>query len=116
MNGPGETYRALEEVLDADNPDETLVEQRMREVATAQAASMRMRILTEVRIRRVLTPEQLNTLRTLRQQARQSGKTRFRTERQQQRRQGIDVRCLQDQRNGVAPFFPRRQLQRRPRP
>ena len=109
-----EAYRALEEVLDADNPDETLVEQRLREVATAQAASMRMRILTEVRIRRVLTPEQLNTLRTLREQARQSGNERFRTEREQQRRQGVDVR--QDQRNGVAPLFPRRQLQRRPRP
>jgi len=108
-----EAYRALEEVLDVDNPDEALVEQRLREVATAQAASMRMRILTEVRIRRVLTPEQLNTLRTLRQQARESGNERFRTEREQQRRQ---VENQQNQRNGVGPLFPRRQLQRRARP
>ena len=108
-----EAYRALEEVLDVDNPDETLVEQRLREVATAQAASMRMRILTEVRIRRVLTPEQLNTLRTLREQARQSGNGRFRTEREQQRRQGENQ---QNQRNGLGPLFPQRQLQRRPHP
>lgn len=108
-----ETYRALEEVLDADNPEEALVEQRLRDVAAAQAASMRMRILTEVRIRRVLTPDQLNTLRTLREQARQSGNERFRTEREQQRRQGVDG--LQNRRNGLGPLFPRRQLQRRPR-
>jgi Spy/CpxP family protein refolding chaperone len=108
-----EAYRALEEVLDVDNPDETLVEQRLRDVATAQAASMRMRILTEVRIRRVLTPEQLTTLRTLREQARQSGNQRFRTESEQQRRQ---VESQQNQRNGLGPLFPRRQLQRRPRP
>ncbi|MDQ6653844.1 MAG: periplasmic heavy metal sensor [Acidobacteriota bacterium] len=112
-----ETNRALEEVLDTDNPDERLVEQRTRDVAAAQAASMRMRILTEVRIRRVLTMEQLAVLRTLRQQARQSGRNRVLTEGQQQRRQGIDGSGgLQNQRNGLGPLLPRRGLQRRPRP
>lgn len=113
-----ETNRALEEVLDTDNPDEGLVEQRMRDVAVAQAASMRMRILTEVRIRRVLTLEQLSILRTLRQQARQFGRDRFLTEGQQQRRQNIDgSRGLQNQNNnGLGPLLPRRGLQRRPRP
>jgi Spy/CpxP family protein refolding chaperone len=54
-----ETNLALEAALDADNPDEAVVEQRVRDVAAAQAAAMRMRILTEVKIRRVLTLEQL---------------------------------------------------------
>ncbi len=112
-----ETNRALEETLDTDNPDEALVEQRMRDVAIAQAASMRMRILTEVRIRRVLTPEQLSLLRTLRQQSRQSGRDRILTEGQQRRRQNIDgPGGMQNQRNGLGPLFPRRGSQRATRP
>ena len=103
-----ETNRALEEALDADNPDEAAVEQRLREVAAAQAASMRLRVLSEVRIRRVLTPEQLAILRTLRQNARG-----FRRERQRdnilRRRGGVDrQRGLPNQRNGLGPSFPRR--------
>jgi Spy/CpxP family protein refolding chaperone len=112
-----ETNRALEEMLDTDNPDEALVEQRMRDVAIAQAALMRMRILTEVRIRRVLTQEQLSLLRTLRQQSRQLGRDRFLTEGQQQRRQNIDRSGgMQNQRNGLGPLFPRRNSQRGTRP
>src|SRR5882762_3428405 len=60
---------ALKQALESDNPDEALVEQRLRDAAAAQAAATRMRVLTEVRIRRVLTHEQLGTLRLLRQQA-----------------------------------------------
>ena len=63
-----EANRALEEALDSDSPDEAVVEQRMRDLGAAQAAAMRMRILTEVRIRRVLTREQLVILRNLRLQ------------------------------------------------
>jgi Spy/CpxP family protein refolding chaperone len=112
-----EANRALEEVLDTDNPDEALVEQRTHDVAVAQAAAMRMRILTEVRIRRVLTAEQLAIWRTLRQQARQLRRDRFLTEGQQQRRQGNDGSPgLQNQRNSLGPLLPRRGLQRRPRP
>ena len=59
-----EANLALETALDADSPDESLVEQRLRDVAAAQSAQMRMRILTEVRIRRVLTLEQLNFAHT----------------------------------------------------
>src|SRR5207247_8691927 len=48
-----EANSALQAVIDSDNPDEALVEERLRDVAAAQAAQMRMRVLTEVRIRRV---------------------------------------------------------------
>jgi periplasmic protein CpxP/Spy len=112
-----QTNRALEEALDSEQPDEAAVEQRMRDVAAAQAAAMRMRILTEVKIRRVLTPEQRNILRTLRQQAQQMRRERRLNgvEDREKRREERSLR-LQNQRNGLGPFFPRRDQQRRPRP
>lgn len=110
-----EANQALETELDADKPDEAVVEQRMRELGAAQSAVMRMRILTEVRIRRVLTVEQLRILRNLRQQARQSERERFRNERQQQRRQAVDgANGLQNQRNEPGQQLLRRRG--RPRP
>jgi Spy/CpxP family protein refolding chaperone len=63
-----EANAALDQALDAD--DENLIEQRINEVATAQAAQLRMRIHTEMKIRRILRPEQLATLRRLRLQVR----------------------------------------------
>src|SRR2546421_9374853 len=61
--------RALDDAIQADNSSEALIEQRAHELADAQAAATRMRAITEIRIRRVLTPEQLIKLRALRQQA-----------------------------------------------
>ena len=61
---------ALDQALDADPVDENVIEQRVNELATAQTAQMRMRIQTEVRIRRELRAEQLATLRRLRLQVR----------------------------------------------
>ena len=110
-----ETNQALEAALDADNPDEAVVEQRVRDVAAAQSAQMRMRILTEVRIRRVLTLEQLGILRTLRQQARDSRRDRMLDDSNGQRRQINGLRN-QNRRNGVAPLVPRRGLQGRQQP
>jgi len=110
----GDSNRALEEALNSDNPDEAVVEQRVRDVAAAQASAMRMRILTEVRIRRVLTVEQRNILRSLQQQAQANRRERqlVAPEEKQQRRE--ERRSLQNQRNGMGPLFPR-QNQRRPR-
>lgn len=106
---------ALVQALESDNPDEALVEQRLRDAAAAQAAATRMRVLTEVRIRRVLTPEQLVTLRLLRQQA-GALRREQRMENQRPRRQGIDG-VRPNQRNGMAPLFPRRgNATRVPRP
>ena len=61
---------ALDQALDVEPTDERLIEQRINEFATAQAAQMRMRIQTELKIRRELRPEQLATLRRLRLQGR----------------------------------------------
>ena len=61
---------ALDQALDADPPDENLIEQRINDLAAAQAAQLRMRIHIEMKIRRILHPEQIATLRRLRLQVR----------------------------------------------
>jgi len=48
--------------------NENLIEQRINELAAAQAAQTRMRIRMELKIRRELRPEQLAVWRTLRLQ------------------------------------------------
>ena len=65
-----EANLALDQALDADPVDENVVEQRVNELAAAQAAQLRMRVQTEVKIRRELRPEQLATLRRLHLQIR----------------------------------------------
>ena len=82
-----EALRALDEAVYSDNVNEALLEERARELGAAQAAVARMRALTELRIRRVLTPEQLNTLRAMRQQARA-------TQRETRRENGLNARQL----------------------
>jgi|SRR6185295_18806195 len=61
---------ALDQALDTDPNDENAIEQRINELAAAQAAQMSLRIPTEMKIRRELRPEQLATLRRLRIQVR----------------------------------------------
>ena len=65
-----EAHVALDQALDAEPTDETLIDQRVNELAAAQAAQTRMRIRTELKIRRELRPAQLATLRRLRLQVR----------------------------------------------
>jgi len=109
-----EANRGLQEALDSGNPDEAVVEQRLRDVAAAQAAQMRMRVLTEVRIRRVLSPEQQDLLRTLRRQARR--------ERELDNLNGKQRRLARpatftSRRNGLGPLSPRQSgAQRKQRP
>jgi Spy/CpxP family protein refolding chaperone len=57
---------ALEQALDAEQVDENVIEQRINEVAAAQAAQTRMRIRMELKIRRELRPEQLAVWRQIR--------------------------------------------------
>ena len=61
---------ALDQALDAQPIDENVVEQRITELAAAQAAQLRMRIQTEIKIRRELRPEQLAILQQLHLQIR----------------------------------------------
>lgn len=62
-------HRALSEAIQSPTPNEALIEQRSKEVADAQATTLRLRSLTEARILQVLTQEQRIRLRQLRAQA-----------------------------------------------
>ena len=61
---------ALNQALNADPVDESIVEQRVNELAAAQTAQLRMRIQTELKVRRELRPEQLAMLQRLQLQIR----------------------------------------------
>src|SRR2546426_6055559 len=99
-----ETQIALEQALNAESPNEALIEQRARESGEAQAAAIRLRALTETRIRRVLTLEQINTLRQLRAQAQQARREqRLENRAIQGKAPGANGRALQNRRNGPAP-------------
>jgi Spy/CpxP family protein refolding chaperone len=65
-----EAQLALTQSLDAEPADETVIDQRVNELAAAQAAQIRMRIQIELKIRRELSPDQLATWRRLRLQMR----------------------------------------------
>jgi Spy/CpxP family protein refolding chaperone len=62
-----QAQRALAEAVESPTPDEALISQRSREVAEAQANTIRLRSLTEARILQVLTPDQRVKLREMRQ-------------------------------------------------
>ncbi len=100
-----ETNRALEEALDSDNPDQAVLEQKIQEVSTAQAEAMRMRIVTEVKIRQVLTVEQRIMLKEMRRNV-----YKFRQQRRlddperRQRRLEQKTRRLEQRRNRVRPI------------
>jgi len=63
-----QAQRALDQAIYSDEANETVIEERAREVATAHAADVRLRAQTELSIRRVLTPQQLSTFRMVRRQ------------------------------------------------
>jgi Spy/CpxP family protein refolding chaperone len=63
-----QAQRALDQAIYSDNINEAEIDRLARELAEAQAAEVRMRATTELNIRRVLTPEQLNTFRMIRQE------------------------------------------------
>lgn len=65
-----EAQISLTQALDAEPIDENAINQRVNDLAAAQAAQMRMRIQIELKIRRELSPEQLATWRRLRLQMR----------------------------------------------
>jgi Spy/CpxP family protein refolding chaperone len=98
---------ALERALDVDNPNEAEVELRLRDLAVAQAASTRMRVLQELKIRRVLTPEQIAKWREIRLEA----AAQRRREVQERRENGNGL--APNQKNGLAPMLNRRNQQLR---
>jgi Spy/CpxP family protein refolding chaperone len=83
--------RSLTEAIEAPTPNEALIEQRSREVAEAQASTIRLRSLTEARILQALTPEQRVRLREMRrnQAMRREGNQQRQGNVLRQRQQGL---------------------------
>ena len=94
-----QSNRALEEALDAEALDERLIEQRIQAVNDAQNAQLRLRIATEMKIRKVLNPDQLATLREIRLRA--GDLIRARQDRLENR---PGPNGLRPQRNGMLPL------------
>lgn len=86
-----QALRALDEAIYSDNATEAVIEQRAREVAEAQVAQVRLRAMTELNIRRVLTPDQLSTFRKIRQE-------HIRAQREQRLENGNQQRPLKNDR------------------
>lgn len=96
--------KALAEALDTEAADQSLIEQRIQEVSAAQAAAMRMRIMTEVKIRQVLTVEQRTMLRTLRRNVHELRERRLDGTEQRQRRLERRTERLQQRRDRMRPL------------
>ncbi len=67
---------ALDRAIYIENADEAVVEERARELSEAQAAQVRLQAMTELRVRRILTPAQLETFLSLREQAENNRRNR----------------------------------------
>lgn len=101
--------RALAQAIESPNPDEKLIAQRSREVAEAQANTIRLRSLVEARILQILSPEQRLRLREMRQ--RNVAQQRAIQQQKQNQRQGFQRGA-----NQLLTPAQRRALRRQPRP
>jgi Spy/CpxP family protein refolding chaperone len=99
--------RALEEAIYAAHADESLIEARSHEVAEAEAARARTRAHAELKVRRVLKPEQLETFRELRRRATLNQR--------QRRRNALGIGNPRANRQTLTPRL-RRQIERGRRP
>lgn len=64
--------RALDDAIYADQVDDTMVQERLKQMQLAQAEVFKVRTMSELAIRRLLTPEQLVRFRNLRQRFEQN--------------------------------------------
>jgi Spy/CpxP family protein refolding chaperone len=103
--------RELTLAIESPTPDEKLIDQRSREFADAQSATIRLRSLTEARVLQVLTPEQRLKLREIRQQ---NQAARRANQQQQNNRPNQRQGALPRNANGAQPLGPnqRRLLQK----
>ena len=109
-----QAQRALTEAIESPTPNEALIEQRSHEVADAQAATIRIRSLTEARILQVLTPEQRIRLREMRQRnqaLRRGGNQQFPRNGANRRQDGVDGNS-----NTLAPLRQRRLMRQQRKP
>jgi Spy/CpxP family protein refolding chaperone len=109
-----QAQRALADAIESPTPNESLIEQRSREVAAAQANTIRLRSLTEARILQILTPEQRVRLREMRER-----NLALRRERQQGGGNGLNQNqqgLRRNPNNAVLTPAQRRALRRQQKP
>src|SRR6266850_8540144 len=109
-----QAQRALTEAIESPTPNEALIDQRSHEVADAQAATIRLRSLTEARILQVLTPEQRVRLREMRQRnqaLRRGGNQQFPRNGADRRQDGV-----RGNNNSLAPLRQRRLMRQQRNP
>lgn len=87
-----EARKNLDAAIYADNTNETLIETKLREFQNAQAEVAKIRTLTELAIRKTLTPDQLVRFRDIRQEFEEFRQNR--REFRQQRRQNSRKRRI----------------------
>jgi Spy/CpxP family protein refolding chaperone len=92
MRRLNQARRALDEAIYADDLDEAAIRERAREVAEVQVALFRLRAMSEVKVRRVLTPEQLQKFRELRREAQARRQLERRNQRMQQQGNALNPR------------------------
>ena len=96
---------ALDRAIYSENADESVVEQRARELAEAQAAQLRLQALAELGVRRILTPEQLQTFQALRLRAEEQRRNRrLQGGGERPLRGGPDAGTLGQPRDGARPL------------
>ena len=109
-----QAQRALTEAIESPTPNEALIDQRSHEVADAQAATIRLRSLTEARILQVLTAEQRIRLREMRQRnqaLRRGGNQQFPRNGANRRQDGVE-----GSNNTLAPLRQRRLMRQQRKP
>jgi len=109
-----QAQRALTEAIESPTPNEALIDQRSHEVADAQAATIRLRSLTEARILQVLRPEQRVRLREMRQRnqaLRRGGNQQFPRNGPNRRQDGV-----RGNNNSLTPMQQRRLMRQQRNP
>jgi len=109
-----QAQRALTEAIESPTPNEALIDQRSHEVADAQAATIRLRSLTEARILQVLTSEQRVRLREMRQRnqaLRRGGNQQFPRNGPNRRQDGV-----RGNNNSLTPMQQRRLMRQQRNP
>src|SRR5882762_2613936 len=109
-----QAQRALTEAIESPTPNEALIDQRSHEVADAQAATIRLRSLTEARILQVLTSEQRVRLREMRQRTqalRRGGNQQFPRNGANRRQDGV-----RGNNNSLTPMQQRRLMRQQRNP
>ena len=72
-----EAQKFLDEAIYADSADEAELQIRLKNLQLAQAEIIKLRILTEFAVRKILTPEQLVKFREVRQSFMRAAENRF---------------------------------------